>query len=153
MGSLAVLIAALPCGAQAPALDNLAFLSGCWNGPLRGAQGAGVIEEHWTAPTANVMLGTTRYIFAGVTTSWEFSVIASDSAGVTLTPHPQGQAPVAFRLVATADDGATFENRAHDFPQRIAYRRAALDTLVARVEADTPAPRGSEWRMGRVACP
>jgi hypothetical protein len=34
-----------------------------------------------------------------------------------------------------------FENLQHDFPQRIVYRRAA-DTLIARIEADTPRARG-----------
>ena len=153
IGAIACLTVAPPSSAQAPDLGNLAFLAGCWNGPFRGRQGPGVIEEQWTAPTANVILGTTRYVVRGVTASWEFSVIAADSGGATLTPHPRGQAPVPFRLVRIAESAVTFENLAHDFPQRIAYRRAGADTLVVRVETDTPAERGSEWRMARVACP
>lgn len=153
IGCIALLTVATPGRAQAPTLDNLAFLAGCWNGQFRGRQGPGVIEEHWTAPTTNVILGTTRYIVQGVTTTWELSVIATDSAGATLTPHPRGQAPVPFRLVRADSASATFENLAHDFPQRIAYRRVGPDTLVARIEADTPRQRGAEWRMSRVACP
>lgn len=148
--SLAVLVvAALPGAAQAPALSNLAFMTGCWNGDAGRGR---VIEEHWTTPTANVMLGTTRFVAGDRTVSWEFTVVEADSTGITMTPQPRGQAPAPFRMVRLMGDTAAFENPAHDFPQRIVYRRVA-DTLVARIEGDTPRPRSAEWRMARVACP
>jgi hypothetical protein len=139
---------AAPSAAQAPTLGNLAFMAGCWNGDAGRGR---VIVEYWTAPTSNAMLGTTRYLGGDRMVSWEFTEIVADSAGVTMTPHPRGQTPTPFRLVRLAPDTAVFENPAHDFPQRIIYRRAA-DTLVARIEADTPRARGTEWRMGRTAC-
>ena len=145
----AMAFTALPGAAQAPSLGNLAFMAGCWNGDAGRGR---VLEEHWTAPTANVMLGTTRWIAGDRTVSWEFSSVEADSTGITMTPHPRGQAPVPFRMVRLGSDTAVFENPAHDFPQRIIYRRVA-DTLVARIEADTPQARGVEWRMGRAACP
>ena len=42
--------------------------------------------------------------------------------------------PVGFRLVASDGTSATFENPAHDFPQRIQYRRDG-DRLVATISA------------------
>lgn len=149
--SVAVLIvAALSGAAQAPALGNLAFMAGCWNGDAGRGR---VIQEHWMAPTTNVMLGATRFVAGDRAVSWEFTLIEADSAGVTMTPQPRGQAPVPFRLVRLAGDTVVFENLAHDFPQRIVYRRVAADTLVARIEGDTPRPRSAEWPMARVACP
>ena len=148
--SLVVLVStALPGAAQAPALGNLAFMAGCWNGDAGRGR---VIAESWTAPTVNVMLGTTRYLAGDRTVSWEFTLIEADSGGITMTPHPRGQAPTPFRLARLAHDTAVFENPAHDFPQRIIYRRAA-DTLIARIEADTPRVRGTEWRMMPATCP
>lgn len=148
-GAVVLLAGALPGWGQAPALGNLAFMAGCWNGEAR--RGAAIIKEHWTAPTANVMLGTTRYIAGDSTLSWEFTLIEGGAAGVVMTPHPSGQAPVPFRLVGGATGAAVFENPAHDFPQRIAYRLEA-DTLVVRIEADVPERRGREWRMTRAPC-
>ena len=149
--SVAVMvIPALAGTAQAPALGNLAFTAGCWNGDAGRGR---VIAEQWTAPSVNVMLGTTRYLAGDRTVSREFTLVEADSSGITMTPHPRGQAPTPFRLVRLAGDTAVFENPAHDFPQRIIYRRVTTDTLVARIEADTPTRRGTEWRMRRVACP
>ena len=148
--SLGLLVTvALPGAAQAPALGNLAFMAGCWNGDAGRGR---IIAEAWTAPTVNVMLGTTRYLAGDRTVSWEFTLIEADSGGITMTPHPRGQAPTPFRLTRLAPDTAVFENPAHDFPQRIIYRRAA-DTLIARIEADTPRVRGTEWRMRPATCP
>jgi len=148
--SLVIMVsAAFPGGAQAPALGNLAFMAGCWNGDAGRGR---VIAESWTPPTINVMLGTTRYLAGDRTVSWEFTLIEADSGRITMTPHPRGQVPTPFRLVRLAPDTVVFENPAHDFPQRIIYRRAA-DTLIARIEADTPRARGTEWRMTPAACP
>ena len=147
---LVVLVSvAIPGAAQAPTLGNLAFMAGCWNGDAGRGR---VIVESWTPPTVNVMLGTTRYVAGDRAVSWEFTLIEADSTGITMTPHPRGQAPTAFRLARLAPDTAVFENLAHDFPQRIIYRRAA-DTLTARIEADTPRVRGTEWRMVPASCP
>lgn len=57
---------ARPLGAQvsdtlsAPTLHDLAFMTGHWNGAFQGRNGEGVIEEQYTSPSDNVMLGTTR---------------------------------------------------------------------------------------------
>lgn len=138
-----------PAAAQSPALANLDFMAGCWNGDV----GPGlIVEEHWTQPTVNVILGTTRYIAGDSTTSWEFSLIEAGAAGVIMTPHPSGQAPVPYRLTRGEKGIAVFENPEHDFPKVIAYRRAA-DTLVARVAGVRR--QGTvdwEWRMTPVAC-
>jgi len=149
VSAVAVVAAVVPARGQAPPLGNLAFMAGCWNGPAR--RGTAIIEERWTGPTANVMLGTTRYIAGDSTLSWEFTLIERGAAGVVMTPNPSGQTPVPFRLVRSAGGEAVFENPAHDFPQRIAYSRVA-DTLVVRIEADTPQPRGREWRLTPVRC-
>ena len=47
---------------------------------------------------------------------------------------PQGGAPVAFALAQRDKTSATFENAAHDYPQRIAYVRSG-DTLTATISA------------------
>jgi hypothetical protein len=142
--------AAGPAEPGPPSLTGLGFMAGCW----RGAAGNGAtIEEYYTPPTDNLILGVSRYTRAGRVTSYEFTTIAREGTGVVLTPRPSGQQPVPFRLTALDSTGATWENPAHDFPTRITYRREGRDSLVARIEGPGGgSTRAEEWRMGRASC-
>jgi hypothetical protein len=148
LGAAALLPARQPPAAP---LEPLRFMAGCWRGPAGKGR---VIEEHYTAPSANLILGMTRYTRNDTATGYEFSTIAWEDSVVVLTPRPEGQRPVPFRLTATGRHSATWENPAHDFPTRIAYRRVAGDTLVARIEGPGAggATASEEWRMARVGC-
>ncbi len=42
--------------------------------------------------------------------------------------------PVLFRQVPGPDGNLTFENKAHDFPQRIVYSHPHPDSLIAWIE-------------------
>ena len=135
---------------RAGPLEPLRFMAGCWKGPTGKGQ---VIEEQYTAPSANLILGMTRYSRGDTATGYEFTTIAWEDSAVVLTPRPEGQAPVPFRLASLDGGSAVWENPRHDFPTRIGYRRAAGDTLVARIEG--PGPGGTvseEWRMARTRC-
>lgn len=149
--ALALPVAAHP-GAPGPRgpLEPLRFLAGCWRGATGGG---GTIEEHYTTPSANLILGMTRWLRDGSAVGYEFSTIAWEDSAVVLTPRPHNQAAVPFRAVSLDERGAAWENPEHDFPTRIAYRLVAADTLVARIEGPGPSgPRASEWRMARVRC-
>ena len=133
-----------------PTLADLAFMAGCWRGP----SGSGTtIEEYYTAPSDNLVLGVSRYLKGGRVIDYEFTTIAREDTGIVLTPRPSGQAPVPFRLTRLDSTGATWENPAHDFPTLIEYRRGAGDSLAARIEGPGPdGRRRVEWRMGRATC-
>ncbi len=150
--ALLVAVAVVLPARQAPPapLEPLRFMAGCW----RGEAGRGrVIEEHYTAPSANLILGMTRYLRDGVATGYEFSTIAWQDSVIVLTPRPEGQQPVPFRLTALDRGSAVWENPRHDFPTRILYRRLPGDTLVARIEGPgRDGPRAEEWRMARARC-
>ena len=135
---------------SAPPITRLAFLTGCWQGP---AGAASAMEERFTTPTANVMLGTSRTIEAGRTTSWEFLLIEADSTGVALTPFPRGErSKDVFRLTRLEDTLAVFEAPEHDYPKRIVYHRAADGALVMRIDGGAADPGPAEWRLTAVAC-
>lgn len=145
----ALLVAAFPVAAQNRSpLHDLGFMSGCWTGP--DANGT-TIEEHYTTPSNNLILGTTRYLRDGLTRSFEFTMIGNVAGGSHLIPHPGGKASVTFTEKERAADRVVWENLAHDFPQRIIYHRVAPDTLVARIESADGA-RGTSWRMSRAVC-
>ena len=146
---LGLLLASVTVHAQARSpLHDLAFMSGCWTGP--DANGT-TIEEHYTTPSNNLILGTTRYLRDGLTRSFEFTMIGNVAGGSHLIPHPGGKASVTFTEKERAANRVVWENLAHDFPQRIIYQRVSADSLVARIESADGA-RGSSWRMGRAEC-
>ena len=138
-----------PSGAEPP-LADLAFMAGCWRGP----SGDGTtIEEYYTAPAENLMLGVSRYTKGGRVTDYEFSTIAREGTEIVLTPRASGQQPVPFRLTRLDSNGAVWENPEHDFPTLIAYRRGSGDSLIARIEGPgRDGKRSIEWRMGRAIC-
>jgi hypothetical protein len=153
LGACLFAAAATPLAAQtSPSLDRLAFMSGCWQGPYTSRRGTGTIEERYTPPSANVILGTTRYTVAGRTTDYEFNLIQLDSTGIALIPFPNGErSPHPFRL-RLAGDTAFFEAPEHDYPKRVSYRRGADGSLVARIDSGAADTNPGEWRMSSVAC-
>jgi hypothetical protein len=139
-----------PSRPATPTLADLAFMAGCWRGP----SGDGTtIEEYYTDPADNLILGVSRYTKGTRVTSYEFSTIAREGAGIVLTPRPSGQKPVPFRLTRLDSMGAVWENPSHDFPTLIAYRRGPADSLIARIEGPgRDGRRSMEWRMGPASC-
>jgi len=158
LAAAAVLIAPATLAAQssatqssdAPTLDDLAFMAGCWRGEF--ANGA-ALEEIYTAPSANLILGLSRFLRGGRAVQYEFSRITADSTGIMLLPFPAGEpSEHAFRLTALTDGSATFEAPEHDFPKRIRYAAGADGSLTARIDGGTDEARAQEWRMRPVSC-
>jgi hypothetical protein len=137
--------------AERPSLADLGFMSGCWRG---ASSGGAVIDEYYTPPSANVMLGVSRYTEAGRVTSYEFTTItAVGDSDLVLTPRPAGQTPTDFNLTRLERGSVVWSNPRHDFPQVIGYRKLGSDSLVARIEGPGQnGTRSSEWRMGKVPC-
>lgn len=135
---------------EAPSLSGLAFMSGCWRGDFGGGS---AIEEFYTTPSENVMLGLSRFMRGGRTVQHEFSRITADSTGIFLLPFPGGSpSEHAFRLTRLEDGQAVFEAPEHDFPKRIIYRRNADGSNTARIDGGEGSDRAQEWPMRSVAC-
>jgi hypothetical protein len=134
-----------------PTVADLQFMSGCWRGV---SGGGGVIDEYYTPPSENLMLGVSRFSKSGRVTSYEFTTIADrGDSGLVLTARPSTQSPAEFRLTRVKPGLVVWSNPSHDFPQVISYRRTAGDSLTARIEGPGPTgTRSSEWRMGSVPC-
>lgn len=146
--AVALLVIAKPVVGQT--LDDLAFLSGCWEGPLSSG---GVIEEFYSAPSDNLIVGTTRYLRDGRTVMFEFTSIVHDSSGIVLWPYPRGHKSTdGFRLTSIDGHGAVFEAPEHDFPKRISYIVESPNIHIARIDDGTDGGQATEWRLERVAC-
>jgi Domain of unknown function (DUF6265) len=131
-------------------VSDLGFMAGCWRGVTRSGT---TIEEFYTAPSSNMIIGTTRYVREGRVVDFEFTRIDQTDSGAVITPHPKGVRSVSFAPKAVGSNRVIWENPTHDFPQRILYTRVGADTLVARIEGRTPSgDRAVEWRMTRADC-
>jgi hypothetical protein len=140
-----------PTARLRPSLKDLGFMAGCWRGQ---SDDGSVIDEYYTPPSENLMLGVSRYTKGGRVTTYEFSTIAvRGDSDLVLTPRPAGQAPADFNLTKLSPGLAVWGNPKHDFPQVISYRRLGSDSLAARIEG--PGANGTEsaeWKMGEVSC-
>ena len=131
MLAAALLIAASPAAEPVAGVADLAWLAGQWS----REEGERWTEESWTPPRGGVMLGHSRSGRGDSLREFEFLRIAAESDGTpAYLAQPGGGAPVAFRLVRRDGTSATFENAAHDYPQRIHYVRDG-DTMTATISA------------------
>lgn len=149
--SLGALLA--PCAHAAAPHDlgaKLGWLQGCW--AADGAD-AGSVEQ-WTSAAAGTMLGMSRTVRGGKVRAFEFMQLREDQPGkLTFTAQPSGQAPTTFSLLRESENEFVFENLAHDFPQRVIYRRAGENALHARIEGMSKgAVKGIDFPMKRVKC-
>lgn len=141
----AVLLGAAPAEAQSP-LAELSFLTGCWRGAVSDSV---TIEETWTAADGDIMLAATRYLQDGRVVGWEFSRLQADSAGIALTPYPDGEPAPTFRMRDAGPGRVVFSNPENDFPADITYEGDGRTLLTVRLEGSG---RRLEWRMPAGAC-
>ena len=126
-----VAAALVATSSQATAVGDLAWMSGHWQTEAEGVW----TEEIWLSPRADMMLGLSRTGRGEGGGEFEFLRLQAGEDGVPVYwASPAGGAPVGFRLVESDASSAVFENRAHDFPQRIIYRRDGA-TLTATISA------------------
>jgi hypothetical protein len=140
----AVLAGMLASGAADVA--KLDWMAGTWV----QAKDGGSVREMWLPPEAGAMAGVTLTIRAGKPPMAEYAKITVEPAGVTYTAVVGNQPATPFVLKTAGDGEAVFENLAHDFPQRVFYRRCGAD-LCAGIEGMVDGkPARQEWRYTRV---
>jgi hypothetical protein len=146
---LVLAVLARDARAQSRPTDALAWLAGCWE--RRHPDGL-VIEEHWSSPEGGTLLMFGKTTRRGTLIEHEFVRIYAVKDTLVYAANPSGQTPTEFRAVPPYDSVVTFANPAHDFPQRVIYRRGA-DSLFARVEGMRSGQlRGVDFRYARVKC-
>jgi uncharacterized protein DUF6265 len=149
---LAVMVLMIASTSQAqtkPSLNDLGWLSGCWEGRVRDA----VIEEIWSKPGGMSMLGLGRTVKENRTVSFEFMQIREENGALVFLPQPQGGTRVPFPLKDFFAGKAIFENKEHDFPQRVIYERKGPGLLLASVEGTYKGKNErEEFQMRKVRC-
>src|SRR5258708_27987387 len=127
-------------------LAKLTWLAGDW----QLAHGTRVVEEHWTMPSANSLLGISRTMRDGRTVAFEFVRIEQRDGGVFYVAQPGGRPPTDFKLTRSTDGELVFEGDGTDKVKRITYRRQGPNGLSALVEGEEGGkPFKSEYRYAR----
>lgn len=143
-----MIAAILAAAVVAAPTEPPAWLAGTW-GQAKKNQ---TVTEMWLAPQDGAMAGvtlTTRP--GGGAARAEYAKITREPAGLTYTAVVGTQPPVPFVAIPAEGGWLVFENKAHDFPQRVAYRRCDAD-LCAAIEGVVKGKlERQEWRYSRIA--
>jgi Domain of unknown function (DUF6265) len=116
---------------RAVTTSSFTWLSGQWVCDV----GAQHTEETWSAPAVDMLIGMSRTVQSGTTTSFEFLRIVAREDGIFYIAQPRGRPPVEFRLQSFDGTQAIFVNLGHaDHLQRILYKRNPDGSMSARIE-------------------
>ena len=132
-------------------IKDFAWLSGCWQ-HKDGETGS---EEMWTRAAGQTLFGVSRTVKNGLTTQYEFVRIQKSKDGIfEYIAKPSGQAETSFKLVEISKGRFAFENRQHDFPQRVVYELKDDNSLEAQIQGTWRGTnRSILFPMKRVTCP
>jgi hypothetical protein len=149
LGAALALAAATACAANETAAQ-FGWLQGCWQA-TGGEAGSG---ENWSSAAGGTLFGVSRTVKGGRTVAHEFLQIRETEPGkLAYIAMPSGQAQATFTLAHSSDTRVVFENLAHDYPQRIIYRREGSRLLFARIEGTVRGKlKGIEFPMERTSC-
>lgn len=125
-------------------------LQGLW----KMETGRGAIYEEWQVKTDDKLGGRSYRINNADTMIMERIELFINGNEIVYRPvvtDQNNQQPVTFKLVSNTDGRYVFENKAHDFPQRVIYKIVSSDSVHARIEGiRNGQERGSDFRYSRV---
>jgi len=146
-----LLLAGFAAGAAAEtaSLARVAWMEGCWE----SVSSKRTIEENWTAARGHTMIGVGRTVRGDSLFEYEFLVLREKGERLAYEAHPSGQPTTTFLSIEVTDSTVVFEDPAHDFPQRVGYRRAGADSVVAWIEGKSGGKeRRIEFPYRRARC-
>lgn len=146
LGAFLQVCSATAVSAQTSALK---WMAGCWERKTDNL----VVTEQWSFPRAKMMLGASQTTRGDSTLEYEHTRIFERNGTLVYSAQPSGQAAAEFVADSVSGFSVVFSNPAHDFPQRVIYRRLTPDSLLGRVEGQRGGQiRGVNFSYGRVSC-
>jgi hypothetical protein len=125
-------------------------LQGLW----KVETGRGPIYEEWYKKDENKLAGKSYRINNTDTTVMERIELYISGNEIIYSPvvsDQNNQQAVPFKLISDTDGRYVFENKEHDFPQRVIYKLVSNDAVHARIEGvRNGQQRGSDFRYSRV---
>lgn len=132
-------------------IADLDGMAGCWE--RRDDVKKLLITEQWMSPAGTSILGMGRTVKDGKTTGWEFMRIEKRDDGLYFVSRPKENAEdTAFKLVRSTPGEVVFENKEHDFPQRVIYKLQGTK-MIGRIEGTMNGKeRGIDFPYVKVKC-
>lgn len=125
---------------------DLAWMTGAWS----ETKGDTVVQEQWLDGSGGLMLGAGKTVKAGKVTTFELMRIELRDGTASYFASPGAKSWTEFRAIELTPAKVVFENKEHDFPQRVIYWRDG-ESLMARIEgAINGQSRSRQWRYDRV---
>jgi hypothetical protein len=126
------------CISKTPqAIDQCQWLLGKWM--MEGPEGT--FYETWTKENEKELKGTSYFLKAGDTLYKEQICLIQEGEQFFYIPSVSNQnegKAIRFTAIALSETELLFENKTHDFPQRISYRPLGVDSLLAEVSGIVP---------------
>ena len=120
----------------------LSWITGSWVQANKDV----AVREHWSGPYGGALLGFGATTKANALRSYEFFRIAETPEGVSYFASPNAAPPTEFKAIKICSDSVVFENKAHDFPQRVIYSKGKDGGLNARIEGQINGKlEGEDW--------
>jgi uncharacterized protein DUF6265 len=152
VAALLLLVPVLAAARSAPTqdgVDQLRFMTWCWE----RRTSRGTVEERWSTPKGGMLQGMGRTFRGDSLVESEYVIIREVAGRAVYEAHPSGQAPNIFPVKTISDTLVEFEDPTHDYPQRVGYRRAGTDSLIAWIDGTTPrGPRHVDFPYVRIRC-
>lgn len=121
-------------------IADVAWIAGTW----RGEDGSDRLEERWSEPLGDGMVGTFRWLRSDAVWMYELMTITEDDGLLvfrikhftrTLKGWEPQDEPVSYPLAQFERGKVVFENPAHDAPRRFMYERTAPDRIMVSFES------------------
>ena len=116
-------------------IDKLEWLIGSWENVLEERE----LYEVWTKVNDSLLTAISFMMVYGDTVFSETMLLEQINNDLLLTPTTMNQNdgnPVTFKLISSENEKFIFENKEHDFPQRIVYSNPQPDSLYAYIEGE-----------------
>ncbi|WP_346236982.1 DUF6265 family protein [Niabella insulamsoli] len=128
----------------APILKRAQWILGSWTQTVDEA----VTTENWTKLSDSVFAGESFTVVRGDTVFYEsvtFSQKVKDAFYNVSLRNEKPPAPVSFQLTSQDDSMLVFENKKHDYPTKISYRKITQDSIFAEISGLV---NGTEKKQG-----
>ena len=154
-------VSAVRVGAIGPGegsrLTALSWLAGTWQTKVGGDD----LEEHWSAPAGDSMMGVFRWVKNGKVWMFELLTIVVEGDDVVLrlkhfnnkmVGWEEKDKSLSWKLVKTGAEELVFENPDQKQPTKLSYRRSGENGLNVRLEAERDGkPSVEEFTFTRIA--
>lgn len=92
--------------------------------------------EEWEVKNESTLAGTSYMVSGDQTKISEHLLIQEIYNHIAYIASPSENPPTLFTLISSEDGKFVFENKEHDFPQRIIYEQIDRNTMTASIEGD-----------------